>query len=241
LLCCNLGDALHGRRHPRSYHCAPGTERIARNPAQQPYRRRRFSARSEGFPDVERKPLLPQAEKDGLMPEAIVTLLLASRTARRRAGQPHLATRPSASPFEWIEVIGKGDKHRRVPLNAEARKALEAIQPTPAAVDADAVFPGNSRCSLDAQWPAMSRESVLYDDFNAARRDAIALTDQYLEAAPGDPARAELWERAMLRTETARLLLDKWLSSPSGSPALPGLRRWTASARPNEILSIVVD
>jgi integrase/recombinase XerC len=28
----------------------------------------------------------------------------------------------------WIDIIGKGDKHRRLPLNIEARKALEAIQ-----------------------------------------------------------------------------------------------------------------
>jgi integrase/recombinase XerD len=39
----------------------------------------------------------------------------------------------------WIDVVGKGDKRRRLPLNVEARKALEAIQPTPAV---DAVFRG---------------------------------------------------------------------------------------------------
>jgi site-specific recombinase XerC len=43
----------------------------------------------------------------------------------------------------WIDVVGKGDKRRRLPLNAEARKALEAIRPTPAADDAvGAVFRG---------------------------------------------------------------------------------------------------
>ena len=41
----------------------------------------------------------------------------------------------------WIDIVGKGDKHRRLPLNAEARKVLESIQTT---VDAavGAVFRG---------------------------------------------------------------------------------------------------
>jgi integrase/recombinase XerD len=30
----------------------------------------------------------------------------------------------------WIDIVGKGDKRRRLPLNAEARKALDAILPT---------------------------------------------------------------------------------------------------------------
>src|ERR1700682_5275467 len=40
----------------------------------------------------------------------------------------------------WIDVVGKGDKHRRLQLNAGARKALEAIQSIPS--EDDAVFLG---------------------------------------------------------------------------------------------------
>jgi integrase len=41
----------------------------------------------------------------------------------------------------WIDVVGKGDKHRRLPLNLEAREPLEAIQPVPVD-DVGAVFRG---------------------------------------------------------------------------------------------------
>jgi site-specific recombinase XerC len=36
--------------------------------------------------------------------------------------------------------VGKGDKHRRLPLNSEARNALEAIQSQPAEQASSAVF-----------------------------------------------------------------------------------------------------
>jgi integrase/recombinase XerD len=42
----------------------------------------------------------------------------------------------------WLAVVGKGDKHRRLPLNVEARKALGAIQPTPPDNAMAAVFHG---------------------------------------------------------------------------------------------------
>jgi len=42
----------------------------------------------------------------------------------------------------WIDVVGKGDKHRRLPLNAEARNSLEAIQPLPVDHVGGAVFLG---------------------------------------------------------------------------------------------------
>jgi site-specific recombinase XerC len=42
----------------------------------------------------------------------------------------------------WIDILGKGDKRRRLPLNGEARKALEAIQPRPAEQASGAIFRG---------------------------------------------------------------------------------------------------
>ena len=42
----------------------------------------------------------------------------------------------------WIDVVGKGDKHRRLPLNAVARRALDAILPTPLDDAGGAIFCG---------------------------------------------------------------------------------------------------
>jgi len=42
----------------------------------------------------------------------------------------------------WIDVVGKGEKRRRLPLNVEARKALEAIQRVPVDAVGGAVFRG---------------------------------------------------------------------------------------------------
>jgi len=66
---------------------------------------------------------------------------------------------------------------------------------------------------LCANSAAPTNNLALDDQFNAARRAAIALTDQYSESALDDPDRDELWRRAMLQTERARLLLDEWLGS----------------------------
>lgn len=54
-------------------------------------------------------------------------------------------------------------------------------------------------------------ETVLYDQFAAARRNAIAITDLYHQAAMSDPNRTEGWERVMRQTESARVLLERWL------------------------------
>jgi hypothetical protein len=55
--------------------------------------------------------------------------------------------------------------------------------------------------------------SVLYEQFVAARREAVALTDHYRATGAEDPSRAELWERVVRQTETARGLLESWLQS----------------------------
>ena len=107
------------------------TERVVRNPAHHLTDVAAQPLAPKGFSDVERRRLVRQAEKDGPMAEAIVILLhntglrvdeLVTLTCQRI--QLHARS-------GWIDVIGKGDKRRRLPLNVEARKALEAIQPVP--------------------------------------------------------------------------------------------------------------
>jgi hypothetical protein len=56
-------------------------------------------------------------------------------------------------------------------------------------------------------------ENVLYEQFVDARRIALEITDQYREVSVNDPNRATLWERVVLQTETARVLLESWLES----------------------------
>lgn len=74
------------------------------------------------------------------MVDAIVTLLL--NTGLRVDELVALTWRSvNLQPRSgWIDVIGKGDKRRRLPLNSEARKVLDAILPTPA--DNGAIFCG---------------------------------------------------------------------------------------------------
>jgi hypothetical protein len=56
-------------------------------------------------------------------------------------------------------------------------------------------------------------QTVLYEQFVAAREKAMALTDHFRATNPNDPARAELWDGVMRQTETARLLLERRLHS----------------------------
>jgi hypothetical protein len=64
----------------------------------------------------------------------------------------------------------------------------------------------------DAQYPAMRIDDpALYEQFVDARREAVELTDHYNDIAPTDPYRAELWQRVVVQTETARALLETWL------------------------------
>ena len=54
-------------------------------------------------------------------------------------------------------------------------------------------------------------EGVLYEQFLAAREEAILLTDRFASCPREDPRREELWDIAMRQTQTARLLLEEWL------------------------------
>jgi hypothetical protein len=54
-------------------------------------------------------------------------------------------------------------------------------------------------------------DPVLFEQFVDARREAVELTDHYRDVAPNDPYRAELWQRVVVQTETARALLESWL------------------------------
>jgi integrase len=64
----------------------------------------------------------------GLRVDELVTLTWQQVNLKARSG--------------WIDVVGKGEKRRRLPLNVEARKALEAIQPVPVDDVGGAVFRG---------------------------------------------------------------------------------------------------
>jgi len=126
----------------RFYAWAAETERIIRNPAAHLTDVAAQLLAPKGFSDVERRRLVREAEKAGPMADAVVTLLLntglrvdelVTLTWQRVRLQPRSG---------WIDVVGKGDKRRRLPLNAEARKALEAIQPAPADNGVGALFRG---------------------------------------------------------------------------------------------------
>lgn len=93
----------------------------------------------KGLSNTERHRLRREAERSGPVTEAIVTLLL--NTGLRVDELAALAWGcVSIQPRSgWLEVVGKGSKHRRVPLNVEARQALTAIAPESAT---GAVFRG---------------------------------------------------------------------------------------------------
>jgi integrase len=83
-----------------------------------------------------------EVETAGPMAEAIVAVLL--NTGLRvdelvRLGWESVRVQPRSG---WIDVAGKGDKRRRLPLNNEARTALEAIAPESAEHLSGAIFRG---------------------------------------------------------------------------------------------------
>lgn len=61
-------------------------------------------------------------------------------------------------------------------------------------------------------------DTVLYERFVDARRQAVALTDQYHQIPSNDPRRQEVWDRVVRQTETARVLLESWLGSGRDEP-----------------------
>lgn len=112
----------------RFFSWAAETERIVRNPALHLTDVAAQPLAPKGFSDVERRRIVRQAEKDGPMAEAIVIVLLNTGlrveelvTLTWQRVQIHARS-------GWIDVVGKGEKRRRLPLNVEARTALEAIQ-----------------------------------------------------------------------------------------------------------------
>jgi hypothetical protein len=56
-------------------------------------------------------------------------------------------------------------------------------------------------------------QAVLFEQFVAAREDAIPLTDRFDTTAIDDPSRGELWKHIMRQTDTARRVLEHWLRS----------------------------
>jgi len=67
-------------------------------------------------------------------------------------------------------------------------------------------------------------DTMLYEQFVAARARAVELTDAYRATAIDDPKRAVLWERVVRQTEEARGLLESWLALPSTANELAALR-----------------
>jgi site-specific recombinase XerD len=126
----------------RFYAWATETERVAGNPAQHLTSVAAQPIAPKGFADVERRRLFRQAEKDGPMADAIVTLLFNTGLRVDELVMLTWQRIQLQARSGWIDVVGRGDKRRKLPLNADARKALAAIQPT-RANDADgAVFRG---------------------------------------------------------------------------------------------------
>jgi hypothetical protein len=55
-------------------------------------------------------------------------------------------------------------------------------------------------------------DTMLYEQFAAARLKAVELTDAYRETSADDPRRAIFWEGVVRQTELARGLLESWLA-----------------------------
>jgi hypothetical protein len=67
--------------------------------------------------------------------------------------------------------------------------------------------------------PAMRlEETVLYEQFVAARLKAVELTDAYHQTPADDPRRTVMWERVVRQTEIARGLLESWLATDQAIP-----------------------
>jgi site-specific recombinase XerD len=111
----------------RFYGWATDTDQVAKNPAQHLVDVESQPLAPKGFAPADRRRLRREAEKAGPMADAVVTTLL---NTGLRAEELVATTweRVTLQPRSgWLDVIGKRGKHRRVPLNAEARAALQAI------------------------------------------------------------------------------------------------------------------
>jgi hypothetical protein len=56
-------------------------------------------------------------------------------------------------------------------------------------------------------------DTVLYEEFVAARLRAVELADAYREMSADDPCRPLVWDGVVSQTEHARCLLESWLRS----------------------------
>jgi hypothetical protein len=81
---------------------------------------------------------------------------------------------------------------------------------------------GRSR-TIAAQYMRID-DTILYEQFVAARTKAVELTDAYRATAADDPRRAIMWEGVVRQTEVARELLESWLASPSTANELASVR-----------------
>jgi hypothetical protein len=59
--------------------------------------------------------------------------------------------------------------------------------------------------------------TALFEEFVDARCSAIELTDRFHALNVDDPNRAQDWDGVVRQTETARLLLEKWLTQNTDS------------------------
>jgi integrase/recombinase XerD len=112
----------------RFFGWAARTDRVAKNPTQNLTDVARQPLTPKGFTEVERRRLMRDAEKAGVMVEAIVTVLLNTGLRVDELVGLHWEGARLQPRSGWIHVAGKGGKHRRLPLNNDARKALEALQ-----------------------------------------------------------------------------------------------------------------
>jgi hypothetical protein len=65
--------------------------------------------------------------------------------------------------------------------------------------------------------PALEAQ-VIHEQFEVARLEAVALTDEYHALEADDPRRDTTWLRAMSETERARELLERWLRASNELP-----------------------
>ena len=56
------------------------------------------------------------------------------------------------------------------------------------------------------------QSSQVYEQFLAAREEAIKLTDRFRASDPSDSTRLDVWDAVVRQTELARALLERWLS-----------------------------
>jgi len=67
--------------------------------------------------------------------------------------------------------------------------------------------------------------TILYEQFADARQEAVELMDHYRAIPHDDPRRAEVWDRVVRQTETARQLLESWLRSGGDNPSVSARER----------------